>query len=42
MYGRTEGHCYSGPVSTAERLKEMAQYVMRTQPGVLDTPWWQY
>ena len=42
MYGRTEGHCYSGPVSTAERLKEMAQHVMRNQPAVLDTPWWKY
>jgi hypothetical protein len=42
MYGRTRGHCYSGPVSTAERLKEMAQHVMRNQPAVLDTPWWQY
>jgi hypothetical protein len=41
-YGRGRGHCYSGPVSTAERLKEMAQHVMRSQPAVLDTPWWRY
>lgn len=41
-YGRGRGHCYSGPLSTAERLKEMAQYVMRHQPAVLDTPWWRY
>jgi hypothetical protein len=41
-YGRGRGHCYSGPVSTAERIKEMAQHVMRHQPAVLDTPWWRY
>jgi hypothetical protein len=42
MYGRGRGHCYSGPVSTAERLKEMAQHIMRHQPAVRDTQWWQY
>jgi hypothetical protein len=41
-YGRGKGHCYSGPVSTAERLREMAQHVMRHQPPELDTPWWRY
>ena len=25
-----------------DRLKEMAQHVMRHQPAVLDTPWWRY
>ena len=40
-YGRGRGHCYSGPVSTGERLKEMAQHVIRHQPAVLDTPWWE-
>jgi hypothetical protein len=42
MYGRERGHCYRGPVDTAERLKEMAQHVMLHQPKVLDTPWWEY
>ena len=42
MYGRGRGHCYSGPVTTAERLKEMAQYIMRYQPAERDTQWWQY
>jgi hypothetical protein len=41
-YGRGEGHCYSGPVSMGERLKEMAQHIMQNQPDVLDTPWWNY
>jgi len=42
MYGRGRGHCYSGPVTTAQRLIEMAQHIMRQQPEVLDTPWWDY
>jgi hypothetical protein len=42
MYGRVKGHCYTGPVSMAERLKEMAQHVMRHQPRETDTPWWEY
>jgi hypothetical protein len=41
-YGRGKGHCYRGPVSTAERLKEMALHVMQHQPPELDTPWWTY
>jgi hypothetical protein len=41
-YGRGRGHCYTGPVSVAERLKEMAQHIMRHQPAELDTPWWTY
>ncbi len=40
MYGRERGHCYRGPLSTADRLKEMAQHVIASQPKVLDTPWW--
>jgi len=42
MYGRGRGHCYSGPVTTAERLKEMAQHLMRHQPAERDTQWWEY
>ena len=41
-YGRGKGHCYSGPVTVAERLKEMAQHIMRHQPAVRDTQWWEY
>lgn len=42
MYGRVKGHCYSGPVSPADRLREMAQHLMRTQPPERDTAWWVY
>ncbi len=41
-YGRGEGHCYSGPLSVGERLKEMAQHVIEHQPDTLDTPWWNH
>jgi hypothetical protein len=42
MYGRGRGHCFSGPATTAERLKEMAQHIMRHQPAERDTQWWKY
>lgn len=42
MYGDGKGHCWSGPVTTAERLKEMAQRMMRHMPEGTTTPWWRY
>ena len=42
MYGDGKGHCFSGPVSRAERLKEMAQFIMRHKPEGATTPWWRY
>jgi len=29
MYGDGKGHCWSGPLTPAERLEEMAQFVLR-------------
>lgn len=42
MYGDQKPHCWSGPVSQAERLKEMAQHGLRTMPAGTTTPWWKY
>ncbi len=42
MYGDRKPHCWSGPVTKAERLKEMAQYMLRHQPEWATTPWWNY
>jgi hypothetical protein len=42
MYGDREPHCWSGPVTTAERLKEMAQHGLRHKPQGTTTPWWNY
>jgi hypothetical protein len=42
MYGEGKGHCWSGPVSTAERLKEIASHALRHMPKVQTAPWWRY
>ncbi len=42
MYGDRKGHCWSGPVSTAERLKEMAAHALRHMPEERTAPWWRY
>ena len=42
MYGDGKGHCWQGPVTTAERLIEMAQYIVRRKPPEATTPWWRY
>lgn len=42
MYGDQKPHCWSGPVTTAERLKEMAQHGLRMMPAGTTTPWWRY
>jgi hypothetical protein len=42
MYGDRKPHCWSGPVSTAERLKEMAMHGLRYKPEGTTTPWWAY
>ncbi|MGD8867300.1 MAG: hypothetical protein PVI01_06710, partial [Gemmatimonadales bacterium] len=42
MYGDGKGHCWSGPVTTAERLKEIASHALRHMPAPLTAPWWRY
>jgi len=42
MYGDGKGHCWSGPVSTAERLREIASHALRHVPEGQTTPWWRY
>ena len=42
MYGDNKPHCWSGPVTPAERLKEMAQLIQRKRPEGATTPWWAY
>ncbi len=32
MYGDREPHCWSGPVTQTEQLREKAQFVLRKQP----------
>ncbi len=40
MYGDRQPHCWSGPVTQAERLREMAQFVLRKQPEGVTAGWW--
>ena len=42
MYGEGKPHCWSGPVTPWERLKEMAQVVMRHAPPDTTFPWWTF
>ena len=42
MYGEGKPHCWSGPLTPAERLKEMAQHIMRHAPDGTTFPWWRF
>jgi hypothetical protein len=41
LYGDRRPHCWSGPLSAQERLKEFAQHIMRHAPAGATHPWWQ-
>lgn len=40
LYGDGKPHCWSGPATQGERLKEMAQHIMAHKPDAATTPWW--
>lgn len=42
VYGDQKPHCWTGPGTSADRLKEMAEYGLRTMPPSTTTPWWTY
>ncbi len=42
MWGERKPHCWIGPVTQAERHREMAQYLLTTKPEGTTTPWWTY
>ena len=42
MYGDNKPHCWTGPVTPAEQLKEIAQFIQRKRPEGATTPWWKY
>jgi hypothetical protein len=42
LYGDRKPHCWSGPESQPERLKQMAAYIMSKKPDGATTPWWKY
>ena len=40
VYGAMRGHCYSGPENSADRLREMAQYLLSKMPAGSVAEWW--
>ena len=42
LYGDGKGHCWPGPESTPERLRQMAAHIARHKPEGMTTPWWTY
>jgi hypothetical protein len=42
LYGDGKGHCWQGPETPAERLKQMAAHIARRKPEGMTTPWWRY
>jgi hypothetical protein len=42
LYGDGKGHCWQGPESTPERLRQMAAHIARHKPEGMTTPWWKY
>jgi putative esterase len=42
LYGDGKGHCWQGPESTPERLRQMAAHITRHKPEGMTTPWWIY
>jgi putative esterase len=42
MYGDQKPHCWSGPGTSADSIREMAQYGLRKMPAGTTTPWWKY
>ena len=42
LYGDQKPHCWSGPLSSSQRLKEMAMHGLRHMPAGTTAPWWKY
>ena len=40
LYGDRKPHCWSGPLTPAERIMEMAQFIASMKPEGATTPWW--
>jgi len=42
LYGDRKPHCWNGPETQPERLKQMAIHIAAHKPVGATTPWWQY
>jgi hypothetical protein len=42
VYGDGKPHCWSGPGSGLDRVRDMAEFGLRKKPDGVTTPWWTY
>jgi hypothetical protein len=42
MWGDGKPHCWSGPGTIMDRVRDMAQHALRHKPEGTTTPWWRY
>jgi Putative esterase len=42
LYGDGKPHCWSGPGTETDRIREMAEHALRHKPDGATTPWWAY
>jgi hypothetical protein len=42
LYGDRKPHCWAGPETTEERLRQMAVHITAHKPAGATTPWWKY
>jgi hypothetical protein len=42
VWGEQKPHCWIGPVTPAQRRREMAEYLLTRKPEGTTTPWWTY
>jgi hypothetical protein len=40
VYGAMRGHCFTGPENSADRLRQMAEYVLAKMPAGTVAEWW--
>ncbi len=40
VYGPRQPHCWTGPLTLPERIRQMAEYASSRAPRSLDRPWW--
>ncbi len=42
MYGDNKPHCWSGPGTALDRIRDMAEFGLVKKPAGTTTPWWTY
>ena len=42
VIGDRQPHCWRGAVTQAERMREIASFILRQKPTAVTMPWWKY